>query len=325
MQESTNQPQAVYSKAGGIPAPTPVGTPQPAATSAGPALRKNERKIFGMKMRNFGILIGIVILLIIGGATWFILRQGVQTKESVAPTRPQAAETLSCTLSFTVAGTPQPTPTAQPLTCNSFCESTTDCTNSLGEGYECYDVSDTESRCRLSANTASELCEEVATVSCNSSCEVVDDKDPCTDQLGDKYYCSQTYDNTCRHVDYPAEADCEKTDYVPPTPAPACNDVCETNSDCANPDHVCYETSDGKRCRLDEYVWSSYCVKPEEITQERQVFVPGTEVVEETVTNTVEQPELPKELPETGAGDIAQFAVIAGAIFATALGLLLLL
>ena len=72
---------------------------------------------------------------------------------------------------------------------------------------------------------------------------------------------------------------------------------------------------------------SRYCVPPsgyETVIEDRKYYSPNTEVITEVVENVVTvQPELPEQLPETGAVDIIKFA--AGAGIATTLGLFLLL
>lgn len=66
-----------------------------------------------------------------------------------------------------------------------------------------------------------------------------------------------------------------------PTPAPGCNETCATNADCSNEQHICVDTSSGKRCRLESYINSETCTEPTASTQ----------------------PELPQTLPETGPED----------------------
>lgn len=67
-----------------------------------------------------------------------------------------------------------------------------------------------------------------------------------------------------------------------------CNDICVTNSDCQDTDHICVTTADGSnRCRLTAYTSSESCV---------------IESSGGTTTATT-QPSLPAELPESGPED----------------------
>ncbi|NCN07037.1 MAG: hypothetical protein GW946_04335, partial [Candidatus Pacebacteria bacterium] len=70
----------------------------------------------------------------------------------------------------------------------------------------------------------------------------------------------------------------------PPPPAVGCNEVCSTNADCSNSDHICYTTPEGENlCRLANYLNSTTCTEPAQVV--------------------VVQPELPPELPQTGPAD----------------------
>ena len=135
---------------------------------------------------------------------------------------------------------------------------------------------------------------------CNSSCETQAD---CSD-LGDDYICHPTGNgNACRLADNPDDVDCEPAETAPPTtppptgpatptptPAPGCNEICSTNADCSNSQHICVTTTDGSnRCRLAEYTASATCTEPGGTTT--------------TTTTTPTQPVLPEQLPETGPAD----------------------
>lgn len=73
-----------------------------------------------------------------------------------------------------------------------------------------------------------------------------------------------------------------------PTPAIGCNDSCTTNADCTNPNHICYSTDTGNKCRLASNVDNLSCVNP-------------------VVSTPTPQPELPQELPETGWSELSNW------------------
>lgn len=73
-----------------------------------------------------------------------------------------------------------------------------------------------------------------------------------------------------------------------PTPTIGCNDSCATNADCTNPNHICYSTDAGNKCRLASNVDNLSCVDP-------------------VVSTPTPQPELPQELPETGWSELSNW------------------
>lgn len=72
-----------------------------------------------------------------------------------------------------------------------------------------------------------------------------------------------------------------------PTPAIGCNETCSTNSDCSNPDHICFDTGSEKRCRLASNTGSNSCSAPSK--------------------GGSEPSELPDELPKSGSSDGVMF------------------
>ena len=81
---------------------------------------------------------------------------------------------------------------------------------------------------------------------------------------------------------------------VPPTATPTlieqltlnCDDVCSSNADCANTNHICFTASDGaNRCRLESNPTDQNC-QPAQVAQQPQT-----------------QPQLPSELPATGPAE----------------------
>lgn len=113
------------------------------------------------------------------------------------------------------------------------------------------------------------------------------------------------YGDVCRHVDYPTSATCTPPTTPSPSPSPivGCNDVCVENRDCANSDHICQQG----RCRDVDYPNSADCRPPQQ------------------VTNTPGQPQLPGELPRTGADDFDVWIKAGLGVLAAGALLLLLL
>lgn len=141
---------------------------------------------------------------------------------------------------------------------------------------------------------------------CNSECETNDD---CSDIAGGTHVCHETIDgNFCRLESNPGNVACEEPEETPtptptptptgtptstgtptptPTPAPGCNELCTSNADCSNSNHICATTSDGtNRCRLAEFVGSDTCTIPQVST-----------------ATATPQPELPTSLPQSGPED----------------------
>lgn len=151
---------------------------------------------------------------------------------------------------------------------------------------------------------------------CNSACETNED---CM-TIGDDHICYNTSSgNFCRLASNPTDTSCKPAKPTPtptatptppptgpgtPTPSPTpiigCNDICVSNSDCANSNHICMTTADGSnRCRLPDYPNSTTCTATIAST------TPPDVIVQQPVyeTSTPQQPVLPTELPQTGATD----------------------
>jgi uncharacterized repeat protein (TIGR01451 family) len=138
----------------------------------------------------------------------------------------------------------------------------------------------------------------IPTYSCNSSC---DTDDQCK-QASSNYSCVSTSEGKkCRMTSSPTSSSCQTTATPTPTPGTStptptptvgCNVRCNTNADCSNSAHICYQTADGGRCRLDTNVNSATCSTP---------------VAQVTPTPTPGQPALPEELPQTGPKEWANW------------------
>mgnify|MGYP006266386019 CR=1 FL=1 len=132
-------------------------------------------------------------------------------------------------------------------------------------------------------------------------CDHTCDRDEQCKTYNSNYSCANTSEGKrCRLSSNTASASCTTTTSTPtptptptttvstptPTPTVGCNARCTSNADCSNSAHVCYQTTDGGRCRLDTNVTSTTCTAP---------------VVQRTPAP--QQPVPPKELPKTGPED----------------------
>lgn len=153
-------------------------------------------------------------------------------------------------------------------------------------------------------------------LSCNSACippssdnEISTARgiDPCRASLGASYACTMVIDrpenpneptHRCRLTLNPYEESC--TVATTPTPIPSatpsvgCNQACNTNADCSNPDHVCSTQNGSKLCRLSINQSSSSCSSPTSTTTTSPSPTPTAS------TGSGNQPTLPSELPQTG-------------------------
>lgn len=209
------------------------------------------------------------------------------------------AATPSPTPTPRVSPTPTPTPTPTPATyaCNGGCSTDAQC-QTVNAGYVCHPDLRV---CRLDSNRSSTSCQpQTNTYACNSSCST---NAQCQTANG-SYICSN---GQCRLGSNPTASNCLSTTYVPPTPTVGCNQNCANNSDCTNPDHICATTADGNRCRLADYTNSENCARPPQVV----TSTPGT------------QPELPQELPQTGALDFGVW--VKAGLAALGIGAVLLL
>lgn len=193
--------------------------------------------------------------------------------------------------------TPSVTPTPQTYSCNGGCSTDEQC-RTVNAGYICHPDLKV---CRLDTNRNSTSCQpSTNTYACNSTCTT---NAQCQTANGG-YICSN---GQCRLGSNPTATSCLPTTYVPPTPTVGCNQVCANNADCTNPDHICATTAEGNRCRLADYTNSESCSRPPQ-------SVPST---------PGQQPELPQELPQTGALDFGVW--VKAGLAALGIGAVLLL
>lgn len=199
---------------------------------------------------------------------------------------PTPSPTPSASPRPTPSPTPSPTPGVSPsptpitYTCGSSCETDEQC-HTGNAGHFCSE--EHNNTCRLYSNPSSDSCTpQVDQYACNSNCTT---NEQCY-TANPNYVCSA---GKCRLGENTSATNCLPVAYVPPAPAVGCNELCATNADCSQTDHVCVTTSTGEnRCRHQDYVNSSTCSAP-----------PATQTVYTTVAQT--QPVLPQELPQTGA------------------------
>lgn len=282
----------------GSNSPMSTGTPQPIKKFNEP------KKIFGIDIRSLGAVLGLTLFLVLAmGGVVIALQQRFTTRQTVVPTQPESRpaaageNNANCTLAFTVAAvetsptptptpsvtptptpsvspSPSPTPTPSTFNCNTSCTTDAQCQTANAQ-YVCSQAHG--NRCRLDTNRASESCQPATgTYACNSTCTT----DAQCQTASSSYVCSQ---GNCRLNTALTATNCRVPGQTPPPAAVGCNKTCATNQDCANTDHICYNG----RCKLDEYVNSETCTPP-------QVTKGGQPT----------QPDLPEELPETGAEDV---------------------
>lgn len=225
--------------------------------------------------------------------------------------------TANCSVPVTIAvasPSPSPSPSVSPspspttYICNGPCTTDEQC-RTVNAGYICSAADG--NRCRLDSNRGSATCTPaVSTYTCNSACTT----NAQCQTANSSYICSEAH---CRLDSNPTATSCLPSVYVPPTPVVGCNITCSTNADCSASNHICADTSTGRRCRLDNYPNSETCTPPDMVYR-------YTAAAPTPAAST--QPELPPELPRTGAGDnVVKFLLIGAiAVILGALGLLLL-
>lgn len=216
--------------------------------------------------------------------------------------------------SNTTSASCQPGTGGQTYSCNSTCATDEQCRTANAD-YVCVDNNGTKN-CRLDSNRASTSCTPPSnTYACNSTCTT---NEQCQG-VNSNYVCYDTGNGKyCRHQTYATQANCQAVNQPTPTPTIGCNQTCETNGDCSNPDHVCYTTDSGKKCRLADYVNSVSCTKPGTTTTTTTTPTPST--------STPVNPEEVEQLPVAGTQDLIKLlGAGAGALILGGLFILLLL
>lgn len=173
------------------------------------------------------------------------------------------------------------------------------------------------------------------TYACNSTCTT----DANCQTVNSDYVCATiNSEKRCRLSGAIEAESCQSTPGVTPTPTIGCNNVCVTNSDCTNPDHICYNASGTEVCRLATNPTSSSCnaastpaptptptIGCNDVCSDNSDCSNSSHIcynnqcrLEENPTNiycaretvattssqpVADQPELPEELPVSGPGD----------------------
>jgi len=233
--------------------------------------------------------------------------------------------TSACaTTSVAPTATLTPTPTVT-FACNSTCTTDADC-QTVNAEYIC--SAEAGNKCRLDSNRDSTTCSaRDNTYVCNSACQTTDQ---CKNG-NSSYICSTTNGNVCRLASNEGASNCLPVNYEPADTLAGCNESCQSNSNCAYSNYICYSTSSGDVCRLDQYPNSSTCRPPAVVNAyvppAQQVYIPAQQIVyvqqnpavysptlpefiptpapraDYTPYVASDQPALPTELPQTGPAD----------------------
>lgn len=216
--------------------------------------------------------------------------------------------------SNTSSTTCQPGTGGQTYSCNSTCTTDEQC-RGANASYVCIDENGSK-YCRLDSNRSSTSCTTPTnTYACNSTCTT---NEQCQ-SASSSYVCYDTGSGKyCRNQSYVAQTNCLAPNQPTPTPTIGCNQTCATNADCSNPDHICYSTESGMKCRLADYVNSASCTKPG-TTSTTTPTAPTTPT--STTTTTPVNPEDVAELPVAGTQDLVKMlgagaaALVLGGLF----------
>lgn len=225
---------------------------------------------------------------------------------SVSPS-PSPSPSVSPTPTPSPSPSPLPSPSPSPspfsLSCGSSCTDTSQC----AFNHSCENGKCVLNICTAGASCSDDLCRAI---SCGSSCST--NTDCPTDHTCSSGVCKLT---TCVEGSSTCTSDsCSVINVVTvtqtpppvaqPSPAVGCNQSCQTNADCSDGNHICVDTSSGRRCRLDSNVASESC------SPAGQAVVPTP---------------MPQSLPVAGSNDILKaVGVGAAAVILGIVGLLLL-
>lgn len=236
---------------------------------------------------------------------------------------PSVSPSPSPTPSPTVSPSPSPSPSpsASP---EPFCGMNCSNTNQCPLNHVC-----TNGRCVLFACSQGVSCtaNQCRVTSCRSSCSTTDDcpfdhtcrnsvcilnacdagapcdADQCTVLQTRTVVVNQVVNQT-QVVSQPGQAS-QPAKGEEPVRAAACNQSCQSNADCQESSHICVDTAQGRRCRLDSNVSSTTCTPA---GQAPAVATP-----------------MPQDLPVAGSNDLLKaFGVGAVAVILGMIGLILL-
>lgn len=179
----------------------------------------------------------------------------VSPSPSPSPT-PSVTPTPSPSPTPVASPTPQPTPSPEVPICGSYCNP---------DNYVCPNYHSCDNnKCVLNAcmNDVSCTADNCRATACGSSCN--SNADCPMDHTCNSGVCKLTVclegtacdSSQCRVV---APSGTPITIAAQPSPAVSCNQACNSNADCSDGSHICVDTAEGRRCRLDSNVSSTTC------------------------------------------------------------------
>ncbi|MBU0978663.1 hypothetical protein KKF92_02425 [Patescibacteria group bacterium] len=242
--------------------------------------------------------------------------QGTTPESTIAPVPPTATPQPTATATpvpTVIPGNPTYTPvppTATPaitltptptraFACDSACETDGNC-QTVNAEYIC--AASYGNKCRLDANRESNTCSARSnTYVCNSHCDTTDE---CR-TANSNYKCSTTYGNVCRLAANEGASNCQPINYVAMAssvaPLAGCNETCQSNANCAYTNYICYSTSSGNVCRLDQYPNSANCQPPAVVNAyvpaPQQVYIPPQQIAYVQQNPAVYSPVIPAVIP----------------------------
>lgn len=212
----------------------------------------------------------------------------IETTTNAGTTNEEVID-ASCVAEVSIGTEPSPSPTPSPSPsvspspspspvafCDDTCNTSAEC---QGDSLFCYN-----GRCRDTRYPEQASCTPPPTPSPSPSPSPVA---YCDDTCVGNADCSNSahicYNGRCRDSRYPESSSCTPIATPTPTPVAYCNESCIENTDCTLSNHICFSG----RCRDVAYPESPNCQPP-------------------TVVQTTQpqpQPQLPTELPQSGADD----------------------
>lgn len=204
-----------------------------------------------------------------------------------------------CQLTACVNGEPCSTDKCRATACSGACTANTECPNN-------HVCSTTTNKCVLTACVNGNSCstDSCRVTACGSACSANSD-------CPNDHSCSS---GVCKlNACLVAGANCTSNQCATITTAVVvgCNNTCVNNSDCQAANHICVDTANGRRCRLETNITSDTCSNP------------GTTTTTVTQTQTTTTPG--ETLPIAGSADVLKaMAVGATAVFFGIVGFLLL-
>jgi len=207
-----------------------------------------------------------------------------------------------CKLSACVNGASCTPDQCRVTSCGSSCSATSECPND----HTCSNGTCVLTSCTTGTSCNSDRCR---VTSCGASCS--NNADCPNNHTCNNGICKLTVCLSGANCD---SNSCHLVNTVISQPrAASCNESCSTNADCQSANHICADTSQGRRCRLENNVNSTTCGAPVD------------QIVNQPVVQVSPRPIQPQNLPVAGSNDILKaVGVGAAAVILGAVGLLLL-